>query len=210
MDSFHHFKSSHTGLFVHFPYNSWFSQTVILPTDLMSQLCSNRLSHCLHTFDMVLIVTPPSAVIFGVPSICAFPVLLVQSLAWKPPAHLDIALEWKSFPACHISHHQPQFPTHQKPCAPTRYHSCIFLNSLLIRGGQAKTKYNNWCWAVARAVRNAEVLLYGTTVKEKLLKTVSSACDYTEGICFYTIYSMTEAPKGWECEWVYCQDFLAE
>lgn len=138
----------------------------------MSQLCSNRLSHCLHTFDMVLIVTPPSAVIFGVPSICAFPVLLVQSLACKPPAHLDIALEWKSFPACHISHHQPQFPTHQKPCAPTRYHSCIFLNSLLIRGGQAKTKYNNWCWAVARAVRNAEVLLYGTTVKEKLLKTV--------------------------------------
>ncbi len=58
-------------------------------------------------------------------------------------------------------------------------------------------KYNNWGWVVVRAVRNPEVSLDGTTVKDKLLK--SSACDYTEGICFYTKHSMAEALAGWEC-----------
>lgn len=41
-------------------------------------------------------------------------------------------------------------------------------------------------------------------VKDKLLKTVNLACDYTEGMCFtfYTKHSVAETLAGREHEWV--------
>lgn len=45
---------------------------------------------------------------------------------------------------------------------------------------------NNWGWVLVRAIKNAKVSLDWMMVKDKHLKSVSSAWDYTEGICFYT------------------------
>ena len=142
-----------------------------------------------------LLLYHPPAVRVGAPCVCA---VLVRSHAWKPPTHVDTAWGWNLSPSSPVS-----TPPKSPPLLLLLLLLLLFAPTIvfsqtpgwLVAAGP-EPKHNNWGWAAVGAVRDVEVSLDGTMLKDKLLKAVSSACHWTEGICFYTKHSVAQAPAG--------------
>lgn len=140
----------------------------------------------------------PTAVVVGAPCVCAVPILVCRKK--KNHRHMWTSHGIKTFPRVpHLSSSAPVSNPPKAPLAPPL--------ALMVVFSQTPSRFMA-CVSGLYTITEAELssglseaqrcCRTGRVMKDKLLKTVSSAFRL-QWNCFYTKHNMAEAPAGREC-----------